>query len=264
MKDVVDLFPDRRRFGLATVTAKKQLSPHMVRITLRSDFTARFPENCVGGYLKLIVPPEGINLNAFSAGVEAGTYKQRMRTYTIRHIRREKHEIDVDFVIHGSEGVAGPWAAAAEPGDMIALSKPGDPKLKKDGADRYIVAADMAAIPAAAAGLESLPADTQGEAWFEILSDADIQPVDAPSGITINWIVKADPAAHSEDLITALKQADEEERTAVFVAGEHAIAGEMRDHFRNTKPVPKNLLYVSSYWKNGLIEQEHKKVKVAV
>lgn len=264
MIDVVDLFPNRRRYGIATVLRKVNLSPHMIRITLGSDFISRFPQDCAGGHLKLIVPPANTNIHAFRAAVEAGTFKQSLRTYTIRHIRAERNEIDIDFVSHGSQGIAGPWATKATLGNQIALSMPGTPKLKNPGVSRFLIAADMAGIPAAAAGLESLPRTAQGAAWFEILDRTDIQPIIAPQGVSVNWVVKTDPAETSDELIEAVKKVRADKDVSVFVAGEVRIAGTLRDHFRKDFPVSRDLLYVSSYWKNGVVEEEHKKVKVAV
>jgi len=264
MQDSTGPAPKKRRFDLATVVRKTQLSPNMIRVTLKAPFIADLPESSIGGHVKLVVPPVGPELEEFRDAVEEGRFKQSLRTYTIRHIRPGRQEADIDFVAHGTEGIAGPWAMRAAPGDVIAMSRPGEAKLKKDGAARYLVATDMAAFPAAAAGLETLPADAKGEAWFEILSADDVQPLDAPVGIAVNWVVKSNPAEQSANLIRALKESPVNDDVRVFVAGEHAIAGELRDHFRHEKPVPKQLLYVSSYWKRGLIEQEHKMVKVAV
>ncbi|WRL65744.1 siderophore-interacting protein [Blastococcus brunescens] len=47
------------------------------------------------------------------------------RTYTVRAWDAETGELTIDFVHHGDEGLAGPWAAAAQPGDVIQLMGPG-------------------------------------------------------------------------------------------------------------------------------------------
>ncbi|MGC8383232.1 siderophore-interacting protein [Pseudomonas aeruginosa] len=55
-----------------------------------------------------------------------------MRTYTIRALRREAGEVDIDFVLHGETGPASRWAAHARPGERLVMSAPdgeysGDP-----------------------------------------------------------------------------------------------------------------------------------------
>ena len=88
--------------------------------------------------------------------------------------------------------------------------------------------------------------------------------VRAPQGISINWVVKKDPAQESHELIEAMMNAPVEEgATSVFVAGEHQLALALRQHFTRLRPIAKSLLYISSYWKYGLDEQAHKTVKIS-
>jgi len=39
-----------------------------------------------------------------------------VRTYTVCAVDLPARELTIDFVVHGDEGVAGPWAASAKPG----------------------------------------------------------------------------------------------------------------------------------------------------
>jgi NADPH-dependent ferric siderophore reductase len=48
-----------------------------------------------------------------------------VRTYTIRRWLPEAREMWVDFVVHGDAGIAGPWAANAQPGDPFRFMGPG-------------------------------------------------------------------------------------------------------------------------------------------
>ncbi|MEM9153209.1 MAG: siderophore-interacting protein, partial [Cyanobacteria bacterium P01_F01_bin.3] len=125
-------------------------------------------------------------------------------------------------------------------------------------------AADMTGFPALAAGLETLREGVEVDAFVEILSEDDHQPVKLPNGVSINWIVKSDPYAPSTDLINAMRQAKHpDETTSVFVAGEFTTIGALRTYFREDIGVPKERLYVSSYWKAGLDEPAHKVAKAA-
>ncbi|MDN5724693.1 MAG: siderophore-interacting protein, partial [Propionibacteriales bacterium] len=63
----------------------------------------------VGGLLKFLTLPKGT--------------RPVIRNYTIREFRPETAEMDVDFVIHGDSGVAGPWAASVEPGAEVAIKR---------------------------------------------------------------------------------------------------------------------------------------------
>src|ERR1044072_9054623 len=70
----------------------------------------------------------GEELYGFGAGEFTDHYvklrtAERTRTYTVREWDGE--HLTIDFVVHGDEGVAGPWAAAARPGDELELRGPG-------------------------------------------------------------------------------------------------------------------------------------------
>lgn len=246
-------------FAEATILHTRTLSPHMVRLTFRSDSADGFPTGAPGGYLKILAPAPG---EAGPPALDPASFKSRMRTYTLRHVRPEAQEFDIDFVVHGDEGIAGPWARQARPGDRVLVSRPGRLKFTAEGADWHLFVADMAAIPAAAVELEALPETATGDAFFEILGNEDRQPVRAPAGINIHWIVKSDPHAPSDDLIRSAQSiAARTGEPSIFVAGEFSIAGIFRAFFRKERPTRKDLTYISSYWKLGLVEPEHKAFK---
>ena len=47
------------------------------------------------------------------------------RTYTLRGADPERQKVTIDFVVHGDKGIAAPWAAHAEPGDLLTMSGAG-------------------------------------------------------------------------------------------------------------------------------------------
>ena len=122
----------------------------------------------------------------------------------------------------------------------------------------------MTAFPAAAAGLEALPVGASGDMFVEILSGQDIQPIKAPPGIKLHWIVNEHPRQGSQALVEAVKNQSLNGDESIFVAGEYSSVGDLRQYFREEKSYPKEQLYISSYWKRGLIESEHKQVKTLV
>ncbi|MEM9495391.1 MAG: siderophore-interacting protein [Pseudomonadota bacterium] len=252
------------RFGPAEVRSVANVTPHMVRVTLASDLIKDFAPDCAGGHLKLVVPARDEASSDFEAMIEAGDFKSIMRTYTIRHARPEQGEIDVDIVTHGDLGRVGPWAQATAAGDAIVISRCGSPKLITENVTRVLAGADMTGFPALAAGLETLPDGVQVDAFVEILSDDDRQPVRLPAGASINWIVKPDPDAPGTELIEAMRSAAKpDERTSVFVAGEFTSVADLRAYFQKELKVDKARRYISSYWKAGLDEPAHKVEKAA-
>lgn len=252
-----------KRMNIARVTRHENISPNMIRVRLQSDIIRQFPDGVEGGHLKLVIPLPDHSERDFQRFLSGFGVRKRMRTYTVRHLYRDTGEIDVDFVAHGDEGPASSWALSAKVGSFIGLSFPGGPKLKRSDAEKYLIAVDMTAFPAAAASVEALPANAQGDFYVEILSKDDVQPINAPSGINLHWIVKTS-ANDETHLINAIRRYPLTGDESVFIAGEFETVGALRYYFRQEQTYPKDLLYISSYWKRGLIEAEHKRVKTLV
>ena len=171
-----------------TVLRREELSPHMVRIVAGGDgFSGYVNNDYVDRYVKIAFPQPGVE---YPLPLDLWAIRETMprdqwphtRTYTVRWVDEGARELAIDFVIHGDEGLAGPWAATARPGDSLVFTGPGGGYNPDPAADWHLFAGDEAALPAIAAAIESLPADARGLAFLEVDSDADIQPITAPAG----------------------------------------------------------------------------------
>lgn len=162
-----------------------------------------------------------------------------VRTYTIRSV--ESDRLSIDFVVHGDEGVAGPWAASAQPGDLLVLAGPGGGYAPDPSADAYVFAGDHSAFPAIAAALEALRPDATGHAYLE---GAEL-PVVAPAGLEIHWV---------SDLAAAVAAGPwPAGRVQVFAHGERESMKALRDIFAS-RSVPREDLSLSGYWARGRTE----------
>ncbi len=245
------------------VRAVRHVTPNMIRVTLAGPDMADIPASIAGGHCKVMIPSQGQGADDLARQMADGP-KPTTRTYTIRHARPEACEIDIDFVAHGDNGPASAWAARAKPGDLLGFAGPGAPKLTDFSADFYLIAADMSALPVASAGLEALPKHAKGIAIFEVQSDADRQPIDAPSGVEQHWLVHAHPEVESTkttEMIEALQLP--KGRIKTLVAGETGVIRKLRLHLRGDRALPRGDAYASGYWRIGLAEDEHQKVKNA-
>lgn len=65
-----------------------------------------------------------------------------VRTYSIRAVRPEQAEVDIEFAIHDHQGPAVDFARQAKAGDKIGISNPGGPKPMLPQADFYSLAGD--------------------------------------------------------------------------------------------------------------------------
>src|SRR5919107_3487209 len=179
-----------------TVLRREQLSPHMVRIIAGGEGFADYINNdFVDRYVKIAFPQPGVE---YPEPLDLWSIRETMpreqwpftRTYTLRWVDTAARELAIDFVVHGDEGLAGPWAAKAQPGDVLTFTGPGGAYNPAPDADWYLFAGDEAALPAIAAVIESLPAVSTGLAFLEVDSDADIQSIAAPAGVRIHWLIR--------------------------------------------------------------------------
>jgi NADPH-dependent ferric siderophore reductase len=240
-----------------TVLGKRHVTPNMLRVTLGGPGTADFPAGQDGGYLKLRVP----SLD------DPG--RLIVRTYTIAAQRAgtDGDELDVDFALHGGEADVGPatrWALAAEPGARLEAGGPGAAKPLAEGADQYLVAGDMTALPAIAANLARLPDDACGTVFLRVTAEADRQDLACPPGVTIHWLVHPEPGADPDLLANAVRALPWPKGSPyAWVATEFSAMKALRSYLRDERGLGTDRLYISSYWKAGLTEDGHREAKRA-
>lgn len=253
------------RPGPRILTVKKAyyLTPNMIRVTFAGPELEGFPTGCEGGNCKLMIPEPYETKELFVKRLENGERPTR-RTYTVRHYRKKLQELDIDFVAHGDNGPASRWAMNARAGSFIGFAGPSGPKVTHFEADWYLVAADPSAIPVAAATLEAMPRNAKGIALFEVTSLDDKQAIKAPEGIDIHWIEHKNPHTNSDAQEKFIRALDwPKGRVQTCIAGESHVIRTLRDVLQNEKQVAKKDLYISGYWKIGLVEDEHQAFKRA-
>jgi len=255
--------PKRRTPRLLTVAEARHVTPNMIRVTFAGPELAGIESGSEGAHCKIMLPGDGQTRDDFAAQLANGP-RPATRTYTVRNVRENRQEMDIDFVAHGDEGPASAWALRAGPGSFCGFAGPGSIKLTEFYADWYLLAADMSALPVAAATLEAMPRDAKGLAVIEITSEDDRQAIDAPPGIEIEWLVHPDPHAPSdaqERLVRSRRWPQGAVQTCI--AGESGVIRAFRDFLHNEKGLPRPDTYISGYWKIGLIEDEHQQMKRA-
>ncbi len=248
---------------ILTVKETRHLTPNMIRITFAGPELEGIRPGCEGANCKLMLPEAGQSRADFIKKLEAGV-RPTTRTYTVRHWRPDALEMDIDFVDHGDNGPASAFAIHAKPGDFCGFGGPGPVKVKEFYADWYLVAADMSALPVAAATLEAMPRDAKGVAVFEITSAEDRQDIDAPAGIEQHWLLHEDPHDASDAQDRFVRDFDWPEGIVqTCIAGESGVIKSIRGYLSQDRKVPRADTYIAGYWKIGLIEDEHQAMKRA-
>ncbi|MCF3138944.1 siderophore-interacting protein [Paenarthrobacter sp. AR 02] len=246
-----------------TVLRKELLSPHMVRIVAGGPGFSDYANNdYVDRYVKIVFPQPDVD---YDFPLDLWTIRETMpreqwphtRTYTIRWVDVAAQELAIDFVVHGDEGLAGPWAAAAEPGETLVFTGPGGGYNPNPDADWYLFAGDDAAIPAVAACVEALAPDARGVAYLEVDSEADILPIAAPAGLELRWLLRGGVPAGSSDLLLEALRTTEwlTGRVDVFAHGERGYMKGLREIFFVQRGLERSQVSLSGYWAQGRVEE---------
>lgn len=196
----------------ASLARKTMISPHLCRLTFTDPSIATMRTLAPDQRIKIFFPsddgvpsalPDTADWYDVYRSVPA---KQRppMRTYTIRHLRADAHEVDVDFVLHGETGPASRWAIRSQIGDKVQITAPnglyegeiGGYEWKPPAqADDILVIADETAIPAAVGILEQLAArenPPKVQAFLEVPSVDDALPLPVWDGLKVEWLARED------------------------------------------------------------------------
>lgn len=194
------------------------LSPHLVRVTFTGDGLAQCGATGLDQRIKIVLPTVDGALPDLGqhdeAEILAGTWFARwralpedercaFRTYTIRAVRPDRRELDVDLVRHDPEagvvdGPAARWLRGASVGDRVIIVGPDartdDPTIGCDwrpgGARHLLLAGDETAMPAICSIIESLGPEVTAQAFIEVPSSADIQNVVARGASRIAWLAR--------------------------------------------------------------------------
>ncbi|ORM23883.1 siderophore-interacting protein [Williamsia sp. 1135] len=268
-----------KRENTMTVQRTEQITPHLVRVYLGGagfdDFQASDDTDM---YVKFIFPADAAD-RASKSGL--GKLRDKLssdeptilRTYTVRSVDRVAREIAVDFVVHGDEGVAGPWAANVQPGEVINFFGPGSGYRPKTDVDWHLLASDEAGLPALAAALEAMPAGTVAKAFIEVTGPEDEIELAAPETAQITWLhrgVSSDAVSDAHGganapLVSAVRDAEWLPGSVqVFIHGEaEVVMQNLRGYIRKERGVSAGNASISGYWRRGHTEEGFREWKAS-
>lgn len=250
------------------VTEKTYITPHYIRIKLKSEDDIAFDQCTPGANNKIFIPPAGQTEVQFASfDSEKGEWvmpdesvKPLVRTYTHRGIDPQSKEISIDFVNHGDNGPASAWARNAELQDQLGVAMKIRPTKLYTEADWYFLIADATAIPVLCCILESLPPEAKGYMVVEVPSEADIHPEVTHPGFEVHWVINSMPEMGSQ-LASITKQIPIPSNKSRFahIACEYSTVKELRSYFKNELQWTKEEFYAFSYWKAGIAEDHSAK-----
>lgn len=194
----------------AAFARSEDITPHLRRITFAGPEIRDMATWAPDQRIKIFFPtadgrvPDMPDAEDWYATYKSIPVAERapMRTYTIRNLRADEAEVDVEFVLHGENGPASRWATHAKAGDKVQISAPNRHAAQIGGGYEWkppadighlLLMADETAIPALAGILEELAARANPpscEVFAEVADRADALPLPIWSGLTLNWLVR--------------------------------------------------------------------------
>ena len=238
-----------RRAGTALLVTREQLTPRMIRVTLRCEgFAAGWPIEQPGEIITLLFAPPGepIVLPERSWRFPAGTAPQEWRNYTVRRHRPELGEIDVDVVLHEPPGPASRWAARVPLGASVGYAGPRVDYAPRDGVDWLLLCGDETALPAIAAILETPDVPSQVLAVVEVHDVRERLPLNG----SVQWVHRdGAPAATTSHLADALREVRLPPGAGqAWGAAESRIARDLRTVLRDERGLPRTHAHARGYW----------------
>jgi NADPH-dependent ferric siderophore reductase len=184
--------------------------------------------------------------------------RPKVRTYTVREWDAEQGLLTIDFVVHGDEGIAGPWAAAAAPGDTLQMRGPGGGYAPDPEADWYLLAGDVSCVPAISVSLSRIPAGRPVHVFLQVHGPEEHVELTSPGDLEVHWLHDE----RDETVAEALAAFDFPPGTLhAYVHGEATSVRLARRHLVADRAVPTESLHASGYWKRTLTDEGWREAK---
>src|SRR6478736_7697678 len=176
------------------VETREWLTPGLVRIVLGgTGLSGLVVPDDTDTYVNVAIPPAGATYGpVFEPKAVRDEHPQDLwpvrRRYTVRSWDERSGLLTLDFVVHGDEGVAGPWAAGTAPGDTLVFEGPGSGYRPDPEADWHLLVGDESALPAIAAAVEALPDDATAQVFVEVAGPQDEVDFDTSARVDVHWV----------------------------------------------------------------------------
>lgn len=250
-----------------TVVEVADLSPTLRRVRFSADDGfADFPTASPEDHLKLFFDRTADGAPQLPQ-MQEGRWSPRgltYRDYTVRWFDPEHRWLDVDFVLH-EHGIAGRWAAQAQPGQQLGALGPRGAFLVKDVFPWYVMAVDETALPALARWLEMLRPQVPVTAYIQRGGPGSRMDLPTRASLQVHWLDGDDVGPGSSGGIAeAVRRHDFSDGAGgvdrsgfVWVAGEAMDIKPLRRFLRDELGLHRDHWDVDGYWRRGQVNHDH-------
>ena len=262
MNEVAEARASRRlrhplKFRHLQVAQSRQLSPHMIRITLQGPALHGFLSPGFDDHVKLFFPdPDTGHLSLPTAGPDGPQFavdrpRPVARDYTPRAFDEKAETLSIDFAVHEA-GPATRWALNAQPGDSIGVGGPRGSFLIPADFDAHLLIGDDTALPAIARRLAELPAGARVTVVDEVEGPEHELAFDTSTDLSLHWVHRRGAAAGSPKLVDALKRLSPNPGDFhTWVACESGVAKVLRQELIAHHGAGPQWTKAAGYWKHG-------------
>ncbi len=238
------------RFRFAHLSARQWLTPAYMRLRLEGPELRGFDSPGADDHIRVFFP------DAPPASIEE-LRAAPSREYTPLAWDADEGWLDLEFAIHGAEGVAAPWAATAEIGAVVGVGGPRGSMILTGRPDAWLLAGDETAVPAMRRFTHLMDADAVGRILVEVADTAHELPILTPPGVVVEQVLRgAAPSgaalAGRLDAITAAERPGGD--VFGFVAAEQAIVKPGRALLVDRWGLSPDRIVAKGYWKRGTDE----------
>ena len=232
----------KRLLNKATVVHKATLSPVAYHIRIQSD-SIRKADFVPGYFLRVAV---GMDNEALST-------KDKIRSYTVWAIDREKGTIDL-AVATESNGPGATWATQSKVGDQLYFAWHKGKFLVDDTADSYLMIGDLSSLAHLYEIRRNLPDTKKVKSIIYHQSTQDLYPdIDGSYPFTFAQL----PQNPTAELIQRLKEIipEMEGRKMIYIAGDSRVCVALTQYVRKELQWSSDQLKVKPFWnleKKGL------------
>ncbi|MEM9631897.1 MAG: siderophore-interacting protein [Pseudomonadota bacterium] len=239
-------------FKVLTIKGSYEVFRGLQRVTLVHDDVESFATNDL--HVKLMLPltpkqpPVWPKMAANGAPVwPDGEDKLHARFVTLRHVRPDDGEIDVD-IAHHNNGLISNWALQAEPEQTVGVLGPAGVITLRQTKNLFL-AADSTGIATVARLLEVLPDDASGNVVVAAPGGYDIREYFPATRLHLHSV---DPDRFEREIVEKTRGLTSAGQTTyAFFAGEFQNAQDLRKLFKTRLKLDKSTQISTAYWRRG-------------
>lgn len=224
----------------ATVTARQQVTPLMVRLTLALDDPAAWTTTGVGD--------EFIHIDLGAQTLDVDGHSERH--YTVSGI--VPGGLEVEVFLHG-DGPGSAWGRSAVVGDTVRISDPMEYYGPPQGSGVRVLVGDLTAVPAIARILADAGAEESFRVAIEVPAMSEARDLPSAAPVDVQWRVAGNGMGPSAvvDILRGLFAEgvlDPAASPYVWIACESKVSRSARQLLRREVGLPISQQRIVGYW----------------